>query len=78
MVENERLRLFANALDRVSTTCFTVGVATPLAGYVYNVGNFGGALSPWQLALGLLGESSLELPYIIWRDVFSEVCDERC
>lgn len=36
----EQTKLLANALDRASTACFTVGIATPVAGYIYNVGNF--------------------------------------
>lgn len=37
VIDNERTKLLANALDRASTACFTVGVATPLAGYLYGV-----------------------------------------
>ena len=29
---NEQTKLLANALDRASTACFTVGIVTPLAG----------------------------------------------
>jgi hypothetical protein len=36
----ERIKLLANALDRASTACFTVGIATPLAGYIYNIAGF--------------------------------------
>ncbi|MCF6367812.1 hypothetical protein [Rhizobium halophilum] len=35
--EIEQTKLLANALDRAFTACFTVGIATPLAGYVYNL-----------------------------------------
>lgn len=45
LVVNERIKLLANALDRAATACFTVGIATPLAGYAYNVGGFGGTLT---------------------------------
>lgn len=31
-VRNEQKKLLANALDRASTPCFTVGIATPVAG----------------------------------------------
>jgi hypothetical protein len=34
LVANERTKLLANALDRASTSCFTVGIATPLAGWL--------------------------------------------
>ncbi|TPG53307.1 hypothetical protein EAH89_17165 [Roseomonas nepalensis] len=36
-VRLEQTKLLANALDRASTACFTVGVATPLAGYLYRI-----------------------------------------
>ncbi len=35
LVENERTKLFANALDRASTASLTVRVLAPMAGYVY-------------------------------------------
>jgi hypothetical protein len=40
VIDNERTNLLANALDRASTACFTVGVATPMAGYLYGVISF--------------------------------------
>ena len=40
LIDNERTKLLANAFDRASTACFTVGIATPLAGYLYGVMNF--------------------------------------
>jgi hypothetical protein len=43
-VHNERTKLLANALDRASTTCFTVGIVTPGAGYLYNVSGFRSAV----------------------------------
>ncbi|MGQ0565704.1 MAG: hypothetical protein ACT4OK_11615 [Gemmobacter sp.] len=55
LVGNERTKLLANALDRASTACFTVGVATPLAAWLYNIGGFGAATSPASLAPGVLG-----------------------
>lgn len=51
LIHNERKRLLANA----STACFTVGIATPIAGYLYNVGNIGETISGIRLALGLIG-----------------------
>lgn len=54
-VANERTKLLANALDRASTACFTVGVATPLAGWIYNIGGLRGALELIWLAIGLAG-----------------------
>lgn len=47
-------KLLANALDRASTACFTVGIATPVAGYLYNVGNLRAAVDPWGLAAGIV------------------------
>lgn len=42
LVENERTKLLANALDRASTACLTVGVFAPAAAVVYNLtGNSG-------------------------------------
>ncbi len=40
VAEIEQTKLLANALDRASTACFTVGIATPLAGYAYNLAAF--------------------------------------
>lgn len=34
-VENERRKLLANALDRISSACITVGIITPLAAATY-------------------------------------------
>ena len=52
--EIEKTKLVASALDRPSTACFTIGVATPLAGYIYNIGGFrtGIALAVLALAVG--------------------------
>ncbi|WP_454851718.1 hypothetical protein [Rhizobium binxianense] len=55
LVDNERTKLLANAFDRASTGCFTVGIATPLAGYLYDIGNFGSSVTPLRLLLGLSG-----------------------
>ena len=54
-MHNERVKLIANSLDRTSTTCFTVGIATPLAGYLYNVGNFGATLGLLRLTTCVTG-----------------------
>jgi hypothetical protein len=55
LVRNERTKLLANALDRASTACFTVGIATPLAGWLYNVSAFRAGLDPLTLAFGIGG-----------------------
>ena len=53
--EIEKTKLVASALDRISTTCVTVGVATPLAGYIYNIGGFRTSIGLGGLALALGG-----------------------
>jgi len=55
LVHNERTKLLANALDRASTACFTVGIATPAAGYIYNIGGLQEAVSPFRLGAGFGG-----------------------
>jgi hypothetical protein len=62
IAEVEQTKLLANAFDRASTACITVGVVTPLAGYLYGLTNFneislGRAvfyLAYWLLSAGLL------------------------
>jgi hypothetical protein len=53
LAEIERIKLVAAALDRASTACFTVGIATPLAGFIYNFADFGTAIAWWRLSLGI-------------------------
>ena len=55
LVHNERLKLTAGALNTAATSCFTVGIATPLAGYLYNIGGLRSALGIAELAIGLTG-----------------------
>lgn len=55
LIRNEQTKLLANALDRASTACFTVGIVTPIAGFLYNIGNFRGLVPVPALALGLVG-----------------------
>lgn len=50
LVENERTKLLANALDRASTACVTVGLLAPIAAVIY--GASGTAVTPWTFALG--------------------------
>jgi 1,4-dihydroxy-2-naphthoate octaprenyltransferase len=40
LVGNETTKLPANALDRASTACLSVGVLAPVAGYLYDRGRF--------------------------------------
>jgi hypothetical protein len=55
LIANEQTKLLANALDRASTVCFTVGIATPAAGFRYNIGSFRAAVPVVVLGLGMLG-----------------------
>jgi hypothetical protein len=55
LIHNEQTKLIANALDRASTGCFTVGIATPIAGFLYNVGDFGSTVSWLRLTISLTG-----------------------
>lgn len=55
LIHNERLKLLASALDRASTACFTVGIATPVAGYIYNISNLRESLPAWHMAVGGIG-----------------------
>ena len=55
VIANERTKLLANALDRASTACFTVGVATPLAGWIYDFSGLRTSLAAVVLATGLFG-----------------------
>ena len=54
LVENEQTKLLATALNTAATSCFTVGIATPIAGYLYNVGGLQVTLSAWILIAGLV------------------------
>lgn len=50
LIENERTKLLANALDRASTACVTVGVLAPVAAVIY--GASATALAVWAFVLG--------------------------
>ena len=54
-IYNEQTKLLATALNTAATSCFTVGIATPLAGYLYNVGNLQVSLPLPILLLGIVG-----------------------
>ena len=55
LIRNERTKLLANALDRASTACFTVGIATPVAGYIYNISSLRESLPVWTMITGGIG-----------------------
>ena len=54
LIHNERIKLTANALDRASTACLTVGVLGPLVAALYGVGGTGLADRGILLAVGSL------------------------
>ena len=54
-VHDEQIKLLANAIDRASTACFTIGIATPIAGFVYNVSGFRSTIGGIELGSGLIG-----------------------
>lgn len=37
LIDNERTKLLANAIDRASTACLTVGLLAPLAALLYGL-----------------------------------------
>jgi hypothetical protein len=54
LVDNERTKLVANALDRASTACFTVGILTPTAAFFYDLGGFRSTANIVFLVAGLV------------------------
>jgi hypothetical protein len=52
LVFNEQTKLFATALDRLSTACFTVGVLAPVAGAYFNLTASGTAGFGWCCVAG--------------------------
>jgi hypothetical protein len=55
LVRNERTKLTAQALNTAATSCFAIGIATPIAGYLYNVSGFRTAIGLGTLVLGIAG-----------------------
>jgi multisubunit Na+/H+ antiporter MnhG subunit len=55
LVFNEQIELLAIALNTAATSCFTVGIVIPVAGYIYNFGNMQTTVSLWSLGLGVAG-----------------------
>lgn len=51
LLENERTKLLANALDRASTACLTVGVFAPIAAALYTSGR---GVSPFSFVIGAI------------------------
>jgi hypothetical protein len=54
VVHNERTKYLANALDRASTACLTVGVFGPVAATLYGVGGSGGAGRAILITIGAI------------------------
>ena len=54
LVENERTKLLAAALDRASTAVFTVGIITPVVSWFFNLQNIRETLGLGGLALFLV------------------------
>lgn len=50
LLHNERTKLVANALDRASTACLTVGVFAPIAAAIYT--SAGTAHTTWAFVIG--------------------------
>lgn len=50
LIDNEQTKLLANALDRASTACLTVGVLAPVAAVIYSV--TGSSADLWYFVLG--------------------------
>jgi len=49
LIENERTKLLANAFDRASTACITVGILAPIAAVLY--GATGTPMTLWAFGL---------------------------
>ncbi|OYZ91831.1 MAG: hypothetical protein B7Y01_01975 [Xanthobacter sp. 17-67-6] len=52
LIHNERTKLTANALDRASTACLTVGALGPAVASLYGLGNAGAASHGVLIAVG--------------------------
>jgi hypothetical protein len=64
VVENERRKYLANALDRLSTACATVGGIAPLAALVYGNGTFGLPVGFFWIATGSWLLAAISLHWI--------------
>jgi hypothetical protein len=52
LIENERTKLFATALNTSATSCVTVGLFTPLAALLYNLGGAREAIGFGTVVIG--------------------------
>ena len=55
LIENERRKLSANSLNRLSTVCVAFGIVSVIAGYLHSIGSLRAAVPAWVLALGAIG-----------------------
>lgn len=65
LIHNERTKLTANALDRASTACLTVGVLGPAAAALYGMG--GSALHGWIIIGAVLWLSAAAVLHFMAR-----------
>jgi multisubunit Na+/H+ antiporter MnhG subunit len=52
VIYNERTKLLANALDRASTSCLTVGFIGPIVAVIYDLGGAGSKITALTLYIG--------------------------
>ena len=53
LARNERVKLLAGLLNTIAASCVTVGLLTPLAALLYDLGGARGALSSGTLLFGI-------------------------
>ena len=74
LVHDEQTRLLANALDWASTACFTMGVATPVAGPLYGIGKFHSVFSPvWLVGMFADWLAASGTPHLIARNILKRL-----
>ena len=54
LIQNERTKLLAAALDRASTACFALGVVGPIIAFLYKSDEPSLALPDWRYVVGPL------------------------
>jgi hypothetical protein len=61
LVQNERTKLLANAVDRASTICLVIGIATPAVFNLYGRNEVSGWYGFAAFGLSLIGAIGLHL-----------------
>lgn len=51
LIHNEKVKLFASALERSATACFTVGILTPVGILLVNGAGGSGSISPIRVSV---------------------------